>query len=141
MVNLNWPEHKRGKLRTEASSSRGRRVTREANQRPKATTSAGVVLCSECKCESELEVTLDRQSLPTPSVFDRIGTSYQQGPGSRPTLELTRTQKKRVQRQYCTFLKNRDDTQVLPETKGQEDWTEEYEEEQLDYEPSADDQN
>ncbi|CAL9019159.1 unnamed protein product [Prunus brigantina] len=111
----------------------------------------------------------------------------------RPTLELTRTQKRRIQRQHCTFLKNRDDTQVPPETKsrstssgrtnnmsttrtdedkisrktlcpscfilvnqlepsqiqgesepipveGQEDWTEEYEEEQLDYEPSTDDQ-
>ncbi|CAL8988539.1 unnamed protein product [Prunus brigantina] len=28
------------------------------------------------------------------------------------TLELTRTQKRRVQRQYCTFLKNRDDSQM-----------------------------
>ncbi|CAL8992806.1 unnamed protein product, partial [Prunus brigantina] len=127
---------------------------------------------SKCKCESELEVTLDRQNQLTPSVFDMIGTSYQQGPvlappkdrarqedylrpaqrsrrmteqskkeipikmpgndkplatiiegrwysvgkSDRPTLELTRTQKRRVQRQYCTFLKNKDDTQVLPET-------------------------
>ncbi|CAL9011774.1 unnamed protein product [Prunus brigantina] len=141
-----------------------------------------------CKCESELEVTQDGQSQPTPSVFDRIGTSDQDGlvptpprdrarhkdylrpatttksekddqkkmtcaqcnkriteqpkkeipikmPGNdkplatiiegrwysvgksgRPTLELTRTQKRRVQRQYYTFLKNKDDTQVLPET-------------------------
>ncbi|CAL8152695.1 unnamed protein product [Prunus armeniaca] len=118
----------------------------------------------------------------------------------RPTFELTRTQKRRVQRQYCTFLKNKDNTQVLPEVssarkgknleadsqakqttyqpeeltktevpskptihptsplinqlepsqsqgqsglilvEGQEGWIEEYEEEQLDYEPSADDQ-
>ena len=47
MVNLNWPEHKRSKTATEASSSKGRKVTREANQRPKATISAGVVLCSK----------------------------------------------------------------------------------------------
>ncbi|CAL2265903.1 unnamed protein product [Prunus armeniaca] len=60
MVNLNWPKQNRGKLTTEASSSRGRRVTRETNQRPKATISVGVVLCSKCKCESKLEVTLDR---------------------------------------------------------------------------------
>ncbi|CAL2228303.1 unnamed protein product [Prunus armeniaca] len=159
MVNLNWLEWKRGKLTTEASSSRGGRVTREANQRPKATISAGVVLCSKCK-----------------------------------------TQKRRIQRQYFTFLKNKDDIQVLPGSssakkgkspekapqaeqttyqpqelmktespdgppinpasssinqlepsqiqgesepilaEGQEDWTEEYEEEQLDYEPSADNQ-
>ncbi|CAL9007801.1 unnamed protein product [Prunus brigantina] len=127
---------------------------------------------NKCKCESELEVTLDRQSQPTPSVFDRIGTSYQQGPvltpfkdrarhknyirptqhsrrmiehpkkeipikmpenekplatiiegrwysvgkSDRTTPELTRTLKRIVQRQYCTFLKNRDDTRVLPET-------------------------
>ncbi|CAL2230265.1 unnamed protein product [Prunus armeniaca] len=79
MVNLNWPEQKRGKLTAEASPSIGRRATREANQRPKATILAGVVLCSRCKCESELEVTFDRQIQPTPSVFDRIGTSYQHG--------------------------------------------------------------
>ncbi|CAL2229236.1 unnamed protein product [Prunus armeniaca] len=119
------------------------------------------------------------------------GKWYSVGKSGRPTLELTRTQKMRVQRQYCTFLKTRDDTQVLPETSSarraknpeaapqakqttcqpqeltkiespihlasssvnqlepsqsrdefepilvreQEDWTEEYEEEQLDYEP------
>ncbi|CAL8163275.1 unnamed protein product [Prunus armeniaca] len=149
MVNLNWPE-----------------------DRPKATISVGVVLCSKCKCESELEVTLDIQNQLTPSVSYRSGISYQHSPvpasskdrarhkdylrpahcnrrmteqpkneipikmpgnekplatiiegrwysvgkSGRPTLELTKTQKRRVQRQYCTFLKNRGDTQVLPET-------------------------
>ncbi|CAL8134926.1 unnamed protein product [Prunus armeniaca] len=235
MVNLNWLEQKRSRPTTEASSSRGIAITRETNERPKATISAGVVLYSKCKCETELEVVLDKQNQPTPSVFDRIGTSfrdkarqndylrhaqysrrkieqpkkeipikmpgnekplatiiegrwYSMGKSGRPTLELTITQKRRVQRQYCTFLKNQGDTQVLPETssarKGknlevlpqakritcqpqklvksriskqalypsclilkpilveeQEDWTEEYEEEQQDYEPSADDQN
>ncbi|CAL9028693.1 unnamed protein product [Prunus brigantina] len=89
-------------------------------------------------------------------------------------MELTRTQKRRIQRQYCTFLSNENNVQILPETnsarKGkepekppqaeqaleasqvegepepvpaekQEDWIEENEEEQLDYEPSTDDQN
>ncbi|BFG30042.1 hypothetical protein CerSpe_163160 [Prunus speciosa] len=251
MVNLNWPER-----RENASSSRSRRITKEDAQRPKATISAGIVLCSKCKCESELEVTLDRQNQPTHSVFDQIGTSHQQGPAptpprnrvrqrdylrpvqhnrrmpeqpkeeipirmpgndkplatiikgrwysvgksGRPTLELTRTQKRRVQRQYSTFLRNRKDAQVstepnsakrrenpeaipqaeqtghkcqkliktessgkpsicsisspvdqseLPqvqtgaETVPEEDqqgWTEENEEEQLDYEPSTEDQ-
>ncbi|CAL2255416.1 unnamed protein product [Prunus armeniaca] len=44
------------------------------------------------------------------------GRWYYVGKSGRPTLQLTRTQKRRVKRQYCTFLKNRDDTQVLPET-------------------------
>ncbi|CAL9018544.1 unnamed protein product, partial [Prunus brigantina] len=116
-------------------------------------------------------------------------------------MELTRTQKRRVQRQYCPFLNNKSIAQILPETnsarkgkeperppqaeqaifhsqkvlkekspdkpyvhltsssdkqlealqvqgepepvpaKEQEHWIEENEEEQLDYEPSADDQN
>ncbi|CAL8086803.1 unnamed protein product [Prunus armeniaca] len=79
------PPLKIGRLTTEASTIRSKRVTREANQRPKATISAGLVMCSKCKCESELEVTLDRQSQPTPSFFYRIGTSYQQGPVSTPS--------------------------------------------------------
>ncbi|CAL2246651.1 unnamed protein product [Prunus armeniaca] len=162
MVNLNWPEQKRSRPTTEASSSRGRRNIRETSQRPKATISVGVVLCSKCKCEAELEVVMDRQNQPTPSVFDRIGTSsrdrvrqnvylrlvqhsrrkieqpkkeilikmpgnekplatiiegrwYSVGKSGRPTLELTRTQKMRVQRQYCTFLKSKSNAQVLPE--------------------------
>ncbi|CAL2259834.1 unnamed protein product [Prunus armeniaca] len=128
-------------------------VSRETIERPKATISAGVVLCSKCRCEAELEVVLDRQSQPIPSVFDRIGTSsqdrarrkeyprpaqhsrrmteqpkkemsikmpgndkplaaiiegrwYAVGKSGRPTMELTRTQKRRVQRQYCMFLKS-----------------------------------
>ncbi|CAL9025003.1 unnamed protein product [Prunus brigantina] len=75
MVNLNWPEQKRTRPTTETSSSRDRMVSRETNERPKATISAGMVLCSKCKCEAELEVALNRQSQPMPSVFDRIGTS------------------------------------------------------------------
>ncbi|CAL8164900.1 unnamed protein product [Prunus armeniaca] len=216
MVNLNWPEQKKGRPATEASSSISRIVSKETMERPKATISAGVVLCSRCKCEAELEVVLDKQELPTPSVFDRIGTTshdrarqrnyprpvqssrrmtkqpkeeisikmpgsekplaaiiegrwYSVGKNGRPTMELTRTQRRRVQRQYCTFLNNKNNAQMLPETnfakkgkepeeiylklhnqrkktypipgEGQEDWTKEYEEEQLDYEPSADDQN
>ncbi|CAL9000270.1 unnamed protein product [Prunus brigantina] len=248
MVNLNWPEQKRTRSTTETSSSRDRMVSRETNERPKATISAGMVLCSKCKCEAELEVVLNRQGQPMPSVFDRIGTLsrdrarqekyprpaqhnrrmteqpkkeisikmpgndkplaaiiegrwYAVGKSGRTTMELTRTQKRRVQRQYCIFLNNKNITQILPETnsarKGkepekppqaeqeifhsqkmlktkspdqpcahltsssdkqleasqvegelepvpaekQEDWIEENEEEQLDYEPSTDDQN
>ncbi|CAL9010827.1 unnamed protein product [Prunus brigantina] len=201
------------KQKPEASPSVGIRVTREANQKPKATISAGVVLCNRCKCESELEVTQDGQSQPTPSVFDRIGTSdqhglvpapprdrarhkdylrpatttksekddqkkmtriteqpkkeipvkmpendkplatiiegrwYSVGKSGRPTLELTRTQKRRVQRQYYTFLKNKDDTQSQGQSgptpvEEQEDWnwTEEYGEEQMEYDEELDEE-
>ncbi|CAL9012720.1 unnamed protein product, partial [Prunus brigantina] len=169
MASLNWPEQKRNKLEMEASSSK--RVTREAGQKTRAIISAGVVLCSRCKCETKLEVILDKQNQPAPSVFDRIGTSHQQSPAlalsrsrtrqkghlkntqhsrrmteqpkkeipiripgsqiplativegrwysvgksGRPTLELTRTQRRRIQRQYCTFLKSEEGEQVLPE--------------------------
>ncbi|CAL8163636.1 unnamed protein product [Prunus armeniaca] len=44
------------------------------------------------------------------------GRWYSIGKRGRPSLELTRTQNRRVQRQYCTFLKSKDDTQVLTET-------------------------
>ncbi|CAL8155833.1 unnamed protein product [Prunus armeniaca] len=56
IVNLNWPEQERGRPATETSSSRSRIVSKETIERPKATISAGVVLCSKCKCEVELEV-------------------------------------------------------------------------------------
>ncbi|CAL2229381.1 unnamed protein product [Prunus armeniaca] len=87
---LNKPAHnkKRGKLTAKASPSIGRRATRKATHRPKTTILTGVVMCSKCKCESELEVTLDRQSQPTASVFDRIGTSYQHGPILAPPRDI-----------------------------------------------------
>ncbi|CAL8168062.1 unnamed protein product [Prunus armeniaca] len=119
MANLNWPERQKGRRVAEVSPQISRRVTKEANHKSKTTISAEVVMCSRGKCESELEITLDEQRQPTNSVFDRIGTLYYQNSvlassstseSGRPTLELTRTQKKRIQRQYCTFLKNKDDT-------------------------------
>ncbi|CAL2258212.1 unnamed protein product [Prunus armeniaca] len=76
MVNLNWPEQKKSKPTTEGSSNRERRVIRETSQRTKVTISVGVVLSSKCKCETELEVVLDRLNQPTPHVFDRIVTSF-----------------------------------------------------------------
>ncbi|CAL8115553.1 unnamed protein product [Prunus armeniaca] len=248
MVNLNWPERKKDRPAMQAGSSGSRTGSKETMERPKATISAGIVFCSRCNCEVELEVVLEKQELPTPSVFDRIGTTphdrvrqrnyprpvqsnrrvtkqpkeeisikvpgsdkplaaiiegrwYSVGKNGRPTMELTRTQRRRVQRQYCTFLNNEKNAQVLPNAnsakkgeepeilpqteqaisqlqkltkaessekpsihpasasgglletpqleektdpvpgEGQEDWVEEDEEEQLDYEPSTDDQN
>ncbi|CAL2238677.1 unnamed protein product [Prunus armeniaca] len=178
MVNLNWPEQKRGRPAIEASSSRSRIVSKETIERPKATISAGVVLCSRCKCKAELEVVLDKQELPTPSVFDRIGTTShdraKQRNYPRPVLPETNSAKKGKEPEVLpqteqaishpqrltkaessrkpsihptstsgNLLKTpqpEEKTDPIPE-EGQEDWTEEYEEEQLDYEPSADDQN
>ncbi|CAL8135264.1 unnamed protein product [Prunus armeniaca] len=187
MVNLNWPEQERGKLRTAGIPNMNRRVTKEANMKSKANISTGVVLCSRCKCESELKgpvlarpkdiarqkayqkpaqsnrkmteqpkkeipIKMPRNDKPLATIIE--GKWYSIGKNGRPTLELTKTQKRRVQRQYCTFLKNKGNTQVVPElepsqsqgqsgpipVEGHEGWIEEYEEEQLDYEPSADDQ-
>ncbi|CAL9024631.1 unnamed protein product [Prunus brigantina] len=149
--------------------------------------------------KKEIPIKMPGNEKPLATIIE--GRWYSVGKSGRPTLELTRTQKRRVQRQYCAFLKNQGDAQVHPETssarKGknlevlpqterttgqpqklvktespgrppihpasssvnqlqpsqaqgksepipieeQENWTEEYEEEQLDYEPSADDQN
>ncbi|CAL2238116.1 unnamed protein product [Prunus armeniaca] len=43
------------------------------------------------------------------------GRWYSVGKNGKPTMELTRTQRKRVQRQYCTFLNNEKNAQVLLE--------------------------
>ncbi|CAL9017939.1 unnamed protein product, partial [Prunus brigantina] len=53
-------------------------------------------------------------------------------------MELTRTQKRRVQRQYCTFLNNKNDHNALLAAGEQEDWTEEYGEEQMEYDGELD---
>ncbi|KAH0976531.1 hypothetical protein GBA52_026250 [Prunus armeniaca] len=82
MVNVNWPEQKRSRP-TKARSSRSIMVLGETIERPKATILAGVVLCSKCKCEAELEVVLDRQNQPIPSVFDKIGTSSRDRAGQK----------------------------------------------------------
>ncbi|CAL8119939.1 unnamed protein product [Prunus armeniaca] len=154
---------KRNRPATEASSSKGRIVSRETIERPKATISAGVVLYSKCKCEAELEVVLDRQNQPTPSVFDRIGTTFHDGVGQkdyprpvrrsrrmtkqpkeeisvkmfenekplaaiiegmwysvgkngRPTMKLTRTQKRRILPETNSTSKGKE-PEMLPQTE------------------------
>ncbi|KAI5313455.1 hypothetical protein L3X38_042631 [Prunus dulcis] len=79
----------------------GRRVTKEVNRKPKATISAGVVLCSRCKCECELEIALDEQREPTVSVFDIIRASRQQ------TTILALSRGTARQRTYKKNLPNR----------------------------------
>ncbi|CAL9019087.1 unnamed protein product [Prunus brigantina] len=124
MVNLNWPEQKGGKPATEADD--------------------------KCKCETELEAILDKQNQPTPSVFDRIGTSchpsrdrarqkdyLRPAQGSRRMTEQpkkeTPIKMPRSEKPLATIIEGR------WYSVGKKDWTEEYEEQQLDYEPSADD--
>ncbi|CAL2245410.1 unnamed protein product [Prunus armeniaca] len=149
--------------------------------------------------KEEISIKVPGSDKPLAAIIE--GRWYSVGKNGRPTMELRRTQRRRVQRQYCTFLNNEKNAQVLPEAnsakkgkepeilpqteqaisqpqkltkaessekpsihpastsddllktpqpeektdpipgKGQEDWAEGYEEEQLDYEPSADDQN
>ncbi|CAL8992752.1 unnamed protein product, partial [Prunus brigantina] len=149
--------------------------------------------------KKEISIKMPGNDKPLAAIIE--GRWYAVGKSGRPTMELTRTQKRRIQRQYCTFLSNENNVQILPETnsarKGkepekppqaeqavfhsqkmlktkspdklhvhltsssdkqleasqvegepepipaekQEDWIEENEEEQLDYEPSTDDQN
>ncbi|CAL8084340.1 unnamed protein product [Prunus armeniaca] len=143
----------------------------------------------------EISIKMPENEKPLAAIIE--GRWYAVRKSGRPTMELTRTQKRRVQRQYCIFLKNKSDAQVPPKTtsdrkgkdpeipsqaeqviqpqkmlkagspvkppihlasssdnqfkpsqiqgesepiliEGQEDWIEENEEEQLDYEPSAD---
>ncbi|CAL2275641.1 unnamed protein product [Prunus armeniaca] len=132
--------------------------------------------------KKEIPIKMPRNEKPLATIIE--GIWYFVGKSGRPTLELTRTQKMRVQRQDQLCQKREesestplDRTNNLPATKvkakspsrssihlasssvnqfepsqaqgesepipveEQEDWTEEYKEEQLDYEPSADDQN
>ncbi|CAL8993529.1 unnamed protein product [Prunus brigantina] len=90
MVNLNWPGQEKGKRVAEVGPKINKRVTKEANRKSKATISARVVLCSRCKCESELEITLDEQRQSTTSVFDIIGTSYHQNSVPAPSRDRAR---------------------------------------------------
>ncbi|CAL9021326.1 unnamed protein product, partial [Prunus brigantina] len=149
--------------------------------------------------KKEMSIKMPGDDKPLATIIE--GRWYAVGKSGRPTMELTRTQKRRIQRRYCTFLSNENIAQILLETnsakKGkepekppqaeqaifhsqkmlktkspdkpcvhltsssgkqleasqveeepepvpaekQEDWIEENEEEQLDYEPSTDDQN
>ncbi|CAL8999986.1 unnamed protein product [Prunus brigantina] len=140
MVNLNWPETKR----TEANNETERMVSKETNERPKATISAGMVLCSKCKCEAELEVVLNRQSQPMPSVFDGIGTSSRdktrQGKVSRTSPKTTRRMTEQPKKEISIKMPG-NDKPLAAIIEGRwylrEDWIEENEEEQLDYEPST----
>ncbi|CAL8175337.1 unnamed protein product [Prunus armeniaca] len=173
MVNLNWPEQKRSRPTTEASSSRGRMVSRETIERPKATISARVVLCSKCKCEAELEVVLDRQSQPRRGGF-KGNTAYSSRTkvmhrnlrkplltekGKDPEIPSQAEQVIQPQKMLkagsivkpSIHLASSSDNQFKPPqiqgesepipVEGQEEWIEENKEEQLHYEPSADDQN
>lgn len=63
MVNLNWSEKEKRKLTVEIGPSQNKRVIKEALIRPKAPIIYGVVLCSKCRCECELEIAIKGQVL------------------------------------------------------------------------------
>ncbi|CAL2262771.1 unnamed protein product [Prunus armeniaca] len=68
----------------------------------------------------EIPIKMLENGKPLANIIE--GRWYSVGKSGRLTLELTRTQKRRVQRQYCTFHKNKDATQVLPETSSARRW-------------------
>ncbi|CAL9006381.1 unnamed protein product [Prunus brigantina] len=147
------PNEKRTRPTTETSSSRGRMVSKETNERPKATISTGMVLRSKCKCEAELEVVLNRQSQPMPKTNSaRKGKEPEKPPqAEQAVFHSQKMLKTKSPDKLHVHLTSSSDKQLeasqvegepepVPAEK-QEDWIEENEEEQLDYEPSTDDQN
>ncbi|CAL8119171.1 unnamed protein product [Prunus armeniaca] len=68
--------------------------------------------------KKDILVTIPGNDKPLATIIE--GIWHFVGKSGRSTLELTRTQKRRVERQYCIFLKNRDDTQVLSKTNSAE---------------------
>ncbi|CAL8117180.1 unnamed protein product [Prunus armeniaca] len=66
------------------------------------------------------------------------GGWYFVGKNGRPTLELTKTKRRRIQRQYYTFLKNEDNTQVFADinsTRIENDLEGDLQAEQTVYQP------
>ncbi|CAL8168271.1 unnamed protein product [Prunus armeniaca] len=58
-----------------------------------------------------MPIKIPRNDMPLATIIE--GRWYSVGKNGRPTLELTRTQRRRIQRQYCIFLRNKDSTQVF----------------------------
>lgn len=75
MVSLNWLEWGKNELVVEIGPSTNRRVIKEVIWKPKATISAGVILCRKYECVYELEIASDKQNRSTSSVFDKINES------------------------------------------------------------------
>ncbi|BFG34688.1 hypothetical protein CerSpe_209620 [Prunus speciosa] len=55
MVGVNWPE-RQNKRRIVVDIEKAGKATSSLIERPKATITAGIVMCSRCKCECELEI-------------------------------------------------------------------------------------
>ncbi|CAL9019044.1 unnamed protein product [Prunus brigantina] len=59
------------------------------------------------------EISIKMPGIEKPLAAIIEGRWYFVGKNGRPSMELTRTQKRRVQRQYCTFLNNKNDQNAL----------------------------
>ncbi|BFG25204.1 hypothetical protein CerSpe_114780 [Prunus speciosa] len=55
MVGVNWPE-RHNKRKIVVDIEKAGKVTSSSIERPKATITAGIVMCSRCKCECKLEI-------------------------------------------------------------------------------------
>ncbi|CAL2271024.1 unnamed protein product [Prunus armeniaca] len=170
MVNLNWPEQQKGKRVAEVSPKISRRVTKEANHKSKATISAGVVKCSRGKCEilaSSRDTARHRnyQRLaqhirkvpPEVSSAKKEKNPETDSQAKNQLEELTKIEfpselsihpaspsinqlePSQSQVQYEP-IPAKDDRTGLLETGEQEDWTEEYGEEQMEYDGELDEE-
>lgn len=86
----------------------------------------------------EIPIKIPGDAMPLATIIE--GRWYSVGNNDRPTLELSRTQRRRIQRQYCTFLKNRDNTQVFIDvnsTRSENDPEEDLQTEQAVYQPEG----
>ncbi|CAL2228502.1 unnamed protein product [Prunus armeniaca] len=60
IVEVNWPERRnKRKINIDIGKKGTRKVTLKTPIRPKATIIAGIVMCSRCKCECDLEIPTD----------------------------------------------------------------------------------
>lgn len=56
MIGVNWPNQNKRDSTVDIREEGKRKVTVTTPDMSKATTIAGIVLCSRCKCECELEI-------------------------------------------------------------------------------------
>ncbi|CAL9012727.1 unnamed protein product [Prunus brigantina] len=112
MVNLNWPEQKRTSVFDRIGTSSQDRARQGKYPRPaqhnRRTTE---------QPKKEISIKVPGDDKPLATIIE--GRWYSVGKSGRPTMELTRTQKRRVQRQYCIFLNDKNITPILPETKAE----------------------
>ncbi|CAL9005225.1 unnamed protein product, partial [Prunus brigantina] len=149
MVNLNSAGTKRTEANNETGSGRERMVSKETNERPKATISVEWC-CGKCKCEGRArEQCADtsetnsaekgKEPEKPPRAEQAVFHSQKMLKTKSPDklhVHLTSSSDKRLEASQVEG-----EPEPVPAREKREDWIEENEEERLDYEPSTDDQN